>query len=123
MNEPAYIKLSVSLRQLLHLLKGAPGIAFMSLACNEANIGLGRGKPLSIYDIAEQTDQSPRNVARAVRYLVDMHLAAPVAERGSQGETLYRVTDYVSFSSPTAEGARSSKKNKPLPAHNRMRRV
>ncbi len=99
MSEPAYIKLSVSIREVLHLLKGAPGVAFMSLACNEANIALGRGKPLSIYDIAEQTDQSPRSVARAVQFLMEMELAAPVPERGLRGEMLYRVTDYVWFGS------------------------
>jgi hypothetical protein len=110
MNEPAYIKLSVSFREVLHLLKGAPGVAFMSLAFNEAAIGLGRGKPLSIYDIAERTDQSPRTVARAVQYLVELELAAPVPERGSHGETLYRVTDYVSFSPPTPKGAKARRK-------------
>jgi hypothetical protein len=110
-NEPTYIKLSVSIRRLLYTLKGAPGIAFMCLAFNEAEIGLGLGGPLSVYDIAAEMEQSPRTAARAVQCLVDLQMAEPVQGRGPRGEVLYRVTDYVSFSPPTRKGAKGKRKN------------
>ena len=57
--------------ELLQKLKGARLSAFTALAFNEPELWLGRGKPLSVRDIAARTRLSPRHVLRAVQFLVE----------------------------------------------------
>ena len=100
MIDQTFVKLSVSMRGLLHRFQGARLSAFLLLALNEAEICLGRGGPLSIYDIAEEMDCSPRNVLRAMQYLTRNNFATEMPERGPRDEKRYRVSGYAWFGDP-----------------------
>ena len=98
--DQTYVKLSLSMRALLHRFRGARLSVFLLLALNEAEICLGRKRPLSIYEIAEETTCSPRNVLRAMQYLTQNNFATEMPERGPHDEKLYRVSGYAWFGDP-----------------------
>lgn len=98
--DQTYVKLSLSMRALLHRFRGARLSVFLLLALNEAEICLGRGRALSIYEIAEETTCSPRNVLRAMQYLTKNNFATEAPERGPRDEKLYRVSGYAWFGDP-----------------------
>lgn len=93
-----YIKLKAGFRDFLSQLKGAPLSCFMAIALHETEIALNDAPPLTISEMAEQTDFSRRACVYAADDLLRLNFIVVVGKR-ADGAKFYRPSVYAWFGS------------------------
>ena len=101
--EAMYVKISVSFRDMMQVLKGARLSAFLALALNEAEMSLGQSGGLTVYQIAESTGYGVRATIYALQFLCEGNFATKLEQCGEHGESVYRVSAYAWFGESRAQ--------------------
>lgn len=95
--DEVFIKVLASFQDRLMQLKNARLSVFMAYALQESKIILGTSNPLSLRAAEKIVPYSRPSIIDSLDYLVEYNFLTELAERGEDGEKLYRVCSYAWF--------------------------
>lgn len=103
--EDIFIKILAGFQSQLIRLPGARLHVFMAVATQEAEIITHNAPPLSLRKMEKVVPYSRPTIAAALDYLVEDRFILELADRGPQGEKLYRVCQYAWFGTKAGDAA------------------
>src|SRR5574341_330449 len=102
-SDEVYVKILVSFREMLPLLKGVRLHVFICVALHEAEVMLHATPPLSLSSIQGLINYSRNVIIDALDFLTERHFLEELPERGPNGEKQYRVAAYAWFGNSRAK--------------------